>query len=186
MHIRVLSIVLVLVLMFTLTGCFGANNRHNEYVDMLNEVSLLMLSSGADAETEANMVAQVWGDAVNNRRSNPNTQEFMQGAMVSGRVNFDLALGNYFRSPLSRERVADISRDRGLVQNMIRDMQSYPVGFERVYDALLDLHTAYIALTNLATNPTGSLQTFSSARSAAISDFMVAHERLQTLMPEKR
>ena len=50
---------------------------------------------------------------------------------------------------------------------MMKDLKNPPEEHQEAYEALKEYYDAYLELTNLATDPTGSLQTFSEAFNAA-------------------
>ena len=166
-----------------------ANERlMNEYVDTMHAASAAMLLSGVEAEEQVNLTALVWNNAIRRVRS-PATDEFTRRPLATDRNffvdDFNIALGRLSAHEDTVAARTRIRESQTLVRDLVRDLQNPPEGLERAHDALVDLYQSYLVLTDLALNPQGSLQTFSSNRTAAISDFLNAHRMLQTIIPDR-
>ena len=60
-------------------------------------------------------------------------------------------------------QIADIEENQDTVAALMKQLKNPPEEHEEAYDAIKEYYDAYIELTNLAVNPTGSLQTFSNS-----------------------
>lgn len=69
---------------------------------------------------------------------------------------------------------------------MMKVLQDPPDGLEKSYDTVLELYPVYKSLTDLAINPSGSLETFSQNKSQKISKFLELYQKLETQIPEKK
>ena len=59
-------------------------------------------------------------------------------------------------------QIADIEENQDTVAALMKQLKNPPEEHKEAYDAIKEYYYAYIELTNLAVNPTGSLQTFSN------------------------
>ncbi|MDO4266689.1 MAG: zinc ribbon domain-containing protein [Eubacteriales bacterium] len=131
-----------------------------QYGTNLHLVTVTMLDGASDAEKSGNLIKQVWYNAIYEERSSetdPYTRP--KGYFVS---DFNDALGNLFADSDFKDKIAAIKENQSTVQNLMKELKNPPEEYEDAYDALSDLYDAYTKLTNLAVNPSGNLQTFSS------------------------
>jgi hypothetical protein len=68
----------------------------------------------------------------------------------------------------------------------MKDLQNPPEDLEKSYETALELYTVYKSLTDLAINPSGSLESFGQNKSQKIDKFLELFQKLETQMPEKK
>ena len=136
-----------------------AQKQSEDYGAYLNMATYTMLSGASDAETCCNLIKQVWYnaiyeemDSVTDKYTRPKGYCF---------VDFNEALENLFSDSSFSSRIADINNNKDAVNSLMKKLKNPPEEYKDAYESLLKLYDAYIALTNLATDPTGSLQTYS-------------------------
>lgn len=158
--------------------------NYNAYIDNLEKAQELMISGGSDAETLCNLTAQVWSNAIY-EKSNSETDKYTKkdGRFVS---DFNTALGNLFADADTKSTVTGIEGNQEDVKQLMKKLQDVPDGLDKCYDSLVELNTAYGTLTDLAINPTGNYNSFTSNKSTAVSDFMSAYDKLDTQIPDKK
>ena len=65
----------------------------------------------------------------------------------------------------------------------MQELQNPPEGYEEVYDTIKELSTAFRAVTDLAINPKGSLQTFNQSKQEKIDKFIELYNTLDAQLP---
>lgn len=132
-----------------------------EYGENLETIVYKMLSGASDAETCGNLTKQVWYNAIYEERSTE-TDKYTRpnGTFVS---DFNTALSNLFSDEDFKSDINTIKENQETVQTMMKEMKNPPDEYADAYEALSDFYNAYLELTNLAVNPSGSLQTFFSS-----------------------
>lgn len=139
---------------------FNKQNVAKSYEENLELITYTMLSGASDAETCGNLIKQVWYNAIYEEldsETDPYTRP--NGYFVS---DFNDALQNLFSDTSFSEQINSIEGNQDTVQSLMKEMKNPPEEHEEAYEALSELYDAYINFTNLVTNPSGSLQTFST------------------------
>lgn len=154
----------------------------NAYIENLYTAQALMLAGGSEAESLCNLTANVWQNAIY-EESDITTDKYTKpnGFFVD---DFNIALTNLYKDSSTKAKITGIESNQSDVQTVIRDLQNPPVGLENCYETITELYTAYKGLTNLAINPTGSYNTFTSSKNEKIENFMEAFDKLGSQIPE--
>ena len=134
--------------------------RVEEYADNMELATYSMLTGASDAETCANQIKQVWYNSIYKQKDD-STDKYTRpdGYFVS---DFNDALGNLFSDTSFKSKISSIEDNQKTVNSLMKELKNPPEEYEDAYDAISELYDAYISLTNLATDPSGSLQTFST------------------------
>lgn len=134
--------------------------RSSLYLANLQKASVLMLSGASDAEECGNLIKHVWANAIYEDRD-PETDPYTRpkGYFVD---DFNDALQNLFIDNSFSKRIETIKSNQNDVQAIMKELKNPPEEYEDAYESITDFYNAYSSLTGMATNPTGSLQTFSS------------------------
>lgn len=191
-----LIIAVVIVLAICIGGAVGykiySDNKaeqdyitaYNTYIDNLQKAQELMLTGGGDAESLCNLTLKVWGNAIY-EESDSETDKYTKpdGKFVS---DFNEALLNLFTDSETMSTISDIEENQSAVKEIMKKLQDVPEGLDKCYDTILDLNAAYSTLTDLAINPSGNYNGFSTNKNDAVSDFMLAYDKLDTQIPEKK
>ena len=148
-----------------------------EYAANLDTASFTMLLGAIEAEEAGNLIKSVWYNAIYEERDTK-TDKYTRpdGWWVD---DFNEALSNLFSDSDFREKISSIETNQETVAQLMKDLKNPPEEFEDAYDAIKELYDAYTELTNLATSPTGSLQTFSESFNAADSETVNCYEAMQ-------
>ena len=157
----------------------------NSYIDNLTEISMIMLTGGAKAEELNNLTAKVWRNSIY-EESDPETDEFTKDSRGIFYDDFNDALSSLYFDDSSQDSISEIEENQELVQLMMKDLQNPPEGLENCYETVTDLYTAYRSLTDLAINPSGSLQSFSEAKNEKVDTFLDLFKRLESQIPDKK
>jgi type II secretory pathway pseudopilin PulG len=136
-----------------------AAQRSANYASTLETASYTMLLGAIEAEKAGNLIKSVWYNAIYEERDSK-TDKYTRpnGRWVD---DFNVALGNLFSDSSFRSTISSIESNQDLVAGLMKDLKNPPEEYEDAYDAIKELYDAYTALTNLVTNPSGSLTTFS-------------------------
>lgn len=147
------------------------------YDSNLSLLSFYMLTGGAKAETAGNLIKKVWYNAIYEERDYE-TDKYTRpnGYFVD---DFNTALGNLFSDNSFKQTIKEIEDNQDLVASLMKEMKNPPDGYDEAYQALKECYDEYLNFTNLVTNPTGSLTTFSSNFNNADSSFMNKYNKLK-------
>lgn len=159
-----------------------AQKQSEEYGTNLNLAAYTMLSGASDAETCGNLIKNVWYNAIY-KESDSKTDKYTKpnGYFVS---DFDDALQNLFSDSSFSGQIADINSNKDTVNSLMKKLKNPPEEYKDAYEALSKLYDAYISLTNLATDPTGSLQTFSQNFNDADNETLNSYNALRMYLEE--
>jgi flagellar basal body-associated protein FliL len=159
-----------------------AQKQNEEYVTNLNLAAYSMLSGASDAETCGNLIKQVWYNAIY-EKSDSKTDKYKKpkGYYVS---DFNDALQNLFSDSSFSSQIADINDNKDTVNSLMKKLKNPPEEYKDAYESLSKLYDAYISLTNLATDPTGSLQTYSQNFNDADNETLNCYNALKMYLEE--
>ena len=137
-----------------------AKETSETYYENLKDVTSTMLSSAASAESAGYLIKKVWYNAIYEERDST-TDKYTRpnGYFVS---DFNDALSNLFSDSSFKSKISSIESSQEEVLSIMKDLQNPPEEYQNAYTALQSFYDDYLELTNLVTNPSGSLTTFSS------------------------
>ena len=72
-----------------------------------------------------------------------------------------------------------------VVKEVLKDLQNPPEGLDKQYNIASSMYDSYKALTDLAADPSGNLNSFSEKKGKLVDDFVKFYEQLGNQMPEK-
>lgn len=151
------------------------------YIDNIDKLKIEMISTGAEAEDLLNRTAEVWYNAIF-EKSDVETDKYtkVNGVFVS---DFNDALKNLYSDSKTKDKISLIESGQSDVSNIIKELQNPPRGYEEAYDTIKELSAAFRAVTDLAINPKGNLQTFNQSRQEKIDKFMELYNTLEAQVP---
>lgn len=155
-------------------------------VNLKNTVDV-MLSGAADAERCGNLIIKVWNNSIFEENDNETDKYTVKSRSLTlgGWYNYDFydfntALSNLFSDEDFSSKIDEIAENQETVSAMMKDLQSPPEEWENAYHDLQDFYDAYLTLTNMAVNPTGSLQTFSASFHEADTETVNCYNKMET------
>ena len=159
-----------------------AQKQSEKYGTNLNMAAYSMLSGASDAETCGNLIKQVWYNAIY-KESDSTTNKYTKpdGYFVS---DFNDVLQNLFSDSSFSGQIADINSNKDTVNSLMKKLKNPPEEYKDAYESLLKLYDAYISLTNLVTDPTGSLQTYSQNFNDADNETLNCYNALKMYLEE--
>lgn len=154
-----------------------AAQRSEDYASTLETASFTMLLGAIEAEEAGNLIKSVWYNAIYEERDTK-TDKYTRpnGWWVD---DFNEALENLFADSVFKSTISSIESNQELVAGLMKDLKNPPEEYEEAYEAVKELYDAYKKLTNLATNPSGNLRTFSDNFNAADTETVNCYEALQ-------
>ncbi len=82
------------------------------------------------------------------------------------------------------EKISGIEENQKTISSLMKELKNPPEEYEDAYEAISELYDAYISLTNLATDPSGSLQTFSNNFNDADSETLNCYNAMKLYLDD--
>ena len=98
--------------------------------------------------------------------------------------DFNDALQNLFSDSSFSSQIADINDNKDTVNSLMKKLKNPSEEYKDAYESLSKLYDAYISLTNLATDPTGSLQIYSQNFNDADNETLNCYNALKMYLEE--
>lgn len=151
--------------------------RSQEYFDNLQLVTDTMLSGAVDAENSCNLIVEVWSNAIWEKEDDV-TDRYTRpdGHFVE---DFNDALSNLFADPEFSLQIDNIMENQRTVNSIVGRLKNPPEEHKSAYESLSECYDAYLTFTNMAINPTGSLNTFSEDFSDADTAFIHCYHLME-------
>jgi hypothetical protein len=148
-----------------------------EYKTNVAIISVVMLDGAADAEEAGNLIKSVWYNSIYEEYDYQTDKYTLEnGKFVD---DFNDALGNLFSDESFEELIVDIENNQNDVAKTMKELKDPPEECEEMYESLKEYYDAYLMLTNLAIDPTGSLTSFSSSFNDADSEVLNCYNALK-------
>ncbi len=193
---RMIVVVLIILLLAAIGGFIGYK-KYNEmkveqeyqqafnlYIDDLQEIRAIMLVSGGEAEKLCNLTSKVWYNTIH-KIEDKETNIYSKRTNSSFFSDFGVAVDNLYADDDTINTLSNISSSVTMVKEYMKGLQYPPEGLDKCYDTVMELYEEYNALTSLAMSPSGSYNEYSSKLSESASEFMLAYEKLENLIPVK-
>lgn len=146
-----------------------------EYSDNFNLAVITMLTGAVKSESVCNLTKLVWYNAIfekNDRRTDEFTVKMSMKYSDDIFYDFNDALNNLFADSEYISDIDKIESSQTLLIDLMKQLKNPPEEYQEAYQALQKLYDTYLELTNLAVNPTGSLQNYSNNFNTADSNFL--------------
>ena len=159
-----------------------AAQRREEYAQKLKSVTSTMLITAINAENAGNLIRNVWYNSIYEERDSETDKYTRPNGYFLD--DFNDALDNLFSDASFRSRLTTIETEQEQVAKVMKDMKNPPEEFQEAYQVLKELYNAFTVMTNLATNPTGSLTSFTQEFREADSEFASRYDEIQLYIEE--
>ncbi|WP_338595203.1 hypothetical protein QJR28_09505 [Clostridium baratii] len=194
-------IIIAITSIIIIVGVIGGKiYNENKYQKKLIETSIEMLNLGADSEKISNNFISLWdGKISDNFTSNNWTREYMArwiGIDVNTFMNNTTPLevldkAHDFNDVLRcyKEYNTRMLINDGLIKRIekaeldIMELNNPPSKFSKSYDALVKMYTNVSSYVSLATNPTGSLNSYKSDTNALSKNIVSEYNIVKTQIP---
>lgn len=184
-----IGLVSILVVIGIIYGITAINKQNAEkeakqlteqYKSNLETITYKMLSGAAQAEDCGNKIKKVWSNTIW-EDDDPETDKYTKKNGVFN-DDFNDSLSALFADPDFIEITDGVEQNQTEVNKLMKDMKNPPKEWEEAYSDLKDYYDDYLTLTNLCTNPSGSLTTYSSNFSTADSDALNGYNKMKTYL----
>lgn len=159
---------------------FFIKNQHSvaTYKENLETVCGTMLNGASKAESAGNLIKSVWYNAIH-EEDDYETDKYTKDKYGYFVDDFNTALGNLFSDSSFASQITSIEENQKAVNDLMKKLASPPKEHTEAYSALSTYYDAYIELTNLATNPSGSYTSFSSNFNTADTAVYNAYQKMK-------
>ena len=129
-----------------------------------------------------NLTMNVWHNAIF-EDSGEETDPYTKNKFGKFYNDFNTALSILFSSEEFTTDKEQLTENRAIVESYMKDLQDPPKGCEDAHDKILELYEAYSDFSQLALNPSGSYNDYSTNVMAADSTFMNKFDVLDAVIP---
>ena len=155
----------------------NAEKEEKKYYSKLESTTNIMLAGCADAESAAGLIHDVWKNAIYEEEDS-STDDYTKpdGYFVS---DFNDALANLEADISFSKKVDGIRKNQITVEKAMKELKNPPEKYKEAYDTIKDFYESYLEFTRLATNPSGSLQSYTSDYNDLDSDVMSKYKKME-------
>lgn len=154
-----------------------------EYIADLNDFLLSSLSGAAEAENLCNLTYNVWYDTIyENYRAETAPYTKINGTF---RDDFNDSLITLYADDSTIETISEINSNRTIVDEIYKRLSNPTDEFQSCYAVVDEMYSAYHQLTELAINPSGTLQSYRENFGQYDNAYMEQYNKLGLLIPEE-
>ena len=179
-HIIVITVVFVLIIGSIIVGSIVKSHQlaqaSADYYANLQRATRFMLVGAAEAEDAGNLIKSVWYNTIYEERDSETDKYTRDGYLFYD--DFNDSLANLFSDTEFKNQLLEIENSQEEVSSIMRELQNPPEEYQEAYIAIKELYDAYIELTEMALNPSGSLTTYSSNFNNADSEFVNCYKAM--------
>ena len=175
--------IVVLGIIIAFFGYRSYNNQQKEkakikYGEDIELTTMEMLVGASSAEQAGGLIHDVWYDTIyeNDRATTKAYTKDKNGRYYD---DFNTSLGVLFVDESFRETIDSITENQEAVRTHMKDLKSPPAEYEDAYEDIKTLYDWYTKFTELAVNPSGNLQSYTSSFNEADQGFMNAYKTMQ-------
>ena len=132
-----------------------------DYSENLKSATTMMLLGATEAESAGNLIKSVWYNTIYEERDSK-TDKYTRSNGYGFNDDFNDSLTALFSDSSFKSKISSIKSNQESVSDLMKALQNPPEEYEEAYDAIKEFYDAYLDLTGLAINPSGSLQTYSN------------------------
>lgn len=180
--IIILSIVIALIV--TGIGAFfvikGEQDKiaSSNYFENLELATITMLDGASKAESTCNLIKSVWYNTIY-EEYDVTTDKYTCSNGFGFNSDFNDSINALFSDSGFIVDIEYIKSNQDKVAKLMKELQNPPDEYEEAYEALKEFYDAYLDLTGLAVNPSGSLQSYSSDFHDADTETLNCYKAMQ-------
>jgi ribosomal protein L40E len=148
-------------------------NMLKNYQDTYTSAVVTMYEGAAAAENAGGLIHDVWFDTIYDE-SRDSTAKY-----VAGHSDFNDSLQALFSDSDFQSKITKIKDNQDSVMKLMTKLKNPPEEYSEAYVSLKNLYDSYVKLTNLATNPTGNLSSYTSDYNSTDSEVSNNFEAIQ-------
>lgn len=149
----------------------------------LQTITKTMLDSADEAESCGNLIKSVWYNAIYNK-NDASTDKYTMKDEHFFVSDFNDALHKLFSDLTFSSRVDKISEQQDTVNALMKKLKNPPEKYKEAYEKMSKLYDSYIKLTNMVTDPNGSLQTYSDTFNETDTEVLNNYKALGVYLEE--
>jgi len=176
--ITALILVVLIIAGAVFSSYYSKQKKLKEYQTNLSLVTATMLNGAVSAEKAGNLIHNVWYNTIW-EKSDSTTDKYTKSSGYGFNDDFNDSLSALFADSTFTSQISEIKTNNDLVNSLMKSLANPPEEYSEAYSAVKDLYDAYLDITNCATNPTGSLTSYTSTFNEADSDFLNAYNAME-------
>lgn len=174
--IGVVAVVAIALIAIVVIG--GNASKKEDYKNNLALAQYSMTSYAAIAEKQCNLISSVWNDAIFENTNNADTKKYVAGA-----ADFNEALANLFADESFKSNTTNLEEGLGIVKSEMDKLKNPPDEYKEIYNYMLDVYTDFAEFVGLATDPTGSYNSYTEKFHELDSSLAKSLNKLEAMMP---
>jgi len=180
------AVILILAIItfsfFTIKAMKEEKKARELYIINLKLVNTSMEFGAGQSESLCNLTYKVWYNTIHDELDGETDEYRIDGGVYTD--DFNVALINLYGSETAKSYIEFIESSKRMVDVAMKELSNPPKEFEKSYKALEDLYPSYKGLTDLAINPTGSLQSFIESKNNKIDEFQNNYDKFNLQLPD--
>ncbi len=177
----ILFIIFVGLVGVCIAGISSKNEQiSNEYYENLESATSAMIFGAAKAQAAGNLIKSVWYNTIYEEHDSATDRYACPGGYFND--DFNDSLSRLFADDDFLDTITIIKDNQDVVADRMKKLQNPPEEYIEAYEMINELYSAYLELTSLAINPTGSLQSYSSDFNDADSDVAKCYEKMKVFI----
>ncbi len=180
----IVSIIIICGIIFSGYSVYSkeqAKKVSEEYATNIDLMMSEMLYSSREAESLINLTSDVWYNTIFEEYDSSTDKYTRKTGYWES--DFNVSLKYLYEDNTTKTKVSNMKSASAKVTELIKKLQNPPEEYVRVYDTLLELHSSYQGLIDLAINPIGTLTTFNDSSNKNISKFVELYKKVETQLP---
>ena len=179
----VLAILAVVAVVVAFFGYRAYQNQKLEevkqqYQSDLERAASSILTGASMAETAGGLIHDVWYDTIY-EKDRESTRKYTKRNTYSFHDDFNTSLSLLMLDYDFSKSLDEIKENQNSVRQDMKDLKNPPEGYEDAYDDLKTLYDWYTKMTELAINPSGNLNSYTSSYNEADQGFANAYKTMQ-------
>lgn len=162
----------VLILILAVSGMrhMQAIAQEKQYEEALQTAADDIIQSGNDAEYAADLIYSVWYNCIY-EEDDILTDRYTKDSYGYFYDDFNDALASLMYDDDFEKKTSQLETDRKKIQREMKALKNSPKEYREACTSVKALYNAYLDLQDCATDPTGSLSTYSNEVNSAESKF---------------
>lgn len=160
-----------------------AQKAEKEYAVNLQTITQTMLDSAEEAESCGDLIKSVWYNAIY-KKNDDSTDKYTMKDEHFFVSDFNDALYKLFSDLTFSSRVDKLSEQQDTVNALMKKLKNPPEKYKEAYEKMSKLYDSYIKLTNMVTDPNGSLQTYSDTFNETDTEVLNNYKALEVYLEE--
>jgi hypothetical protein len=195
--ISAIAVIAVVFAIVMLSINESKTTARNEYIDNLTSVRVEILSGAAASEEICNLTKKVWRNTID-KNWDAETYEYTHAhkeldketfeyVYVEGKINEDFndSLDALYSNEKTLGILGSIKNNQSTVDKYMKKLINPEKEFEECYAVLGELYDVYLAFTNLAISPSGSLTSYSQTFGEYDDQLINLYRKMELYIPEK-